>query len=186
MNEIIYIDNDPTKPVMYIGVIFFYRYNFENNKSKTKFLLLENNMTKYEDIGIDISISNNICDILRIHTNYLIDLTDEELNKLYSKQIYISQELALIKFIHAPENIINLKYEDFGTYTVLSNDNKIKRRINWIDKDYIFKVLSKFNKLSKKLHNKEIMDMFKNIEVESNINSTLKSIHKSIHKKMFN
>jgi hypothetical protein len=173
MDNIIYINNDPTKPVMYIGVIFFCCKN-----NKMKFLLLENIMTKYEDIGLDISISNNICDILRIQTNYLIDLELEDINKLYSKDIYISQELTLIKFIRAPENIIELKSEDFGAYTVLTNDKKNKRHINWIDKDYILKVLSKFNKLSKKLNNKEVMDTFRNIEIETNINNTLKSIHK--------
>ncbi len=177
MNEITYMNNDPTKPIIYIGVIFFCSKN-----NKIKFLLLENNMAKYEDIGLDIRISNNICDILRIQTNYLVDLELEDISSLYSKDIYISQELTLIKFIHAPQNIIDLKDEDFGTYTVISNDEKIKRRINWIDKDYILKVLSKFNKLSKKLNKKEIMDTFRNIEVESNINNVLKTIHK----KMFN
>ena len=173
MNEITYINNDPTKPVKYIGIIFFCCKN-----NKIKFLLLENIMTKYEDIGLDISITNNICDILRIQTNYLIDLELDDLSKLYSKDIYISQELTLIKFIRAPENIIELKSEDFGTYTVISNDKKIKTHINWIEKDYILKVLSKFNKLSKKLNHREIIDTFRNIEVESNINNVLKTIHK--------
>jgi hypothetical protein len=141
MDEITYINNDPTKPIIYMGVIFFC---YKNNK--IRFLLMENDFTKYEDIGFDIRISNNICDILRIHTNYLIDLQMEDISKLYSKDIYLSQELSLIKFIHAPQNIIDLKDEDFGTYTVISNDKKIKRNINWIDKDYILKVLSKFNK----------------------------------------
>jgi hypothetical protein len=175
MDEITYINNDPTKPIIYMGVIFFC---YKNNK--IRFLLMENDFTKYEDIGFDIRISNNICDILRIHTNYLIDLQMEDISKLYSKDIYLSQELSLIKFIHAPQNIIDLKDEDFGTYTVLTNDKKIKRHINWIDKDYILKVLSKFNKLSKKLNKKEIMDTFRNIEVESNINNVLKTIHKKI------
>ncbi len=175
MNEITYMNNDPTKPIIYIGVIFFC---YKNNK--IRFLLMENDLTKYEDIGLDIRISNNICDILRIHTNYLIDLELEDISKLYSKDIYVSQELSLIKFIHAPQNIIDLKAEDFGTYTVLTNDKKIKRHINWIDKDYILKVLSKFNKLSKKLNKKEIMDTFRNIEIESNINNVLKTIHKKI------
>ena len=126
MNEIIYIDNDPTKPVMYIGIIFFYRSNILN-KSKTKFLLLENMMTKYEDVGLDISISNNICDILRIHTNYLIDLTDEELNQLYSKDIYISQELALIKFICAPQNIVDLNSDDFMIESIVYKVEPLKK-----------------------------------------------------------
>jgi hypothetical protein len=175
MNEITYFNNDPTKPIIYIGIIFFCC-----KLNKIKFLLLENNMTKFEDIGLDINVCNNLCDILRIQTNYLIDLELNDFNKLYSKDVYISQELTLIKFISAPQNIIDLKYDDFGTYTVLTNNKKIKRHINWIDKDYILKVLSKFNKLSKKLNNKEILDTFRNIEVESNINNTLKSIHKKI------
>ena len=173
MNEITYMNNDPTKPIIYIGVIFFCCKN-----NKMRFLLMENDMTKYEDIGMDIHKSNNICDILRIHTNYLIDLELEDINKLYSKDVYISQELTLIKFIHAPQNIIDIKNEDFGTHTVLSNDKKIKRHINWIDRDYILKVLSKYNKLTKKLNNKEIIDCFRNIETDTNINDILKTIHK--------
>jgi hypothetical protein len=175
MDEITYMNNDPTKPIIYMGVIFFCCKN-----NKMRFLLMENDMTKYEDIGLDIRISNNICDILRIHTNYLIDLKQEDINNLYSKDVYISQELTLIKFIHAPQNIIDLKSDDFGTYTVLSNDKKIKRHINWIERDYILKVLSKFNKLSKKLNHKEIIECFRNIEVETNINNVLKTIHKKI------
>ena len=58
--------------------------------------------------------------------------------------------MALIKFISSPDIITNLKSEDFGLYTFVSNDEKIKRTIKWVEKEYLFRVLNRFNKLSKK------------------------------------
>lgn len=154
----IYLDNDPTKPLIYIGIIF---YTFCMKLNKMKYLLIENNNSKYEDIGIKIDEfdynhnDNNhnkiIINALQFHTNFLIDLTEEEFDKLnqFSKQIYIPSEMSLIKFVKANENISNLKSQDFGSYTVKSNDEKIRRYIKWIDKTYLFRFLYRFKKMSK-------------------------------------
>ena len=58
MNNLLYIDNNPTKPILYVGVIFF---SYNNDDKKTQFLLMENNLAKYGDIGISIEnyIENN-------------------------------------------------------------------------------------------------------------------------------
>lgn len=185
----IYLDNDPTKPLIYIGIIF---YTFCMKLNKMKYLLIENNNSKYEDIGIKIDEfdynhnDNNhnkiIINALQFHTNFLIDLTEEEFDKLnqFSKQIYIPSEMSLIKFVKANENISNLKSQDFGSYTVKSNDEKIRRYIKWIDKTYLFRFLYRFKKMSKKLNNKEIIDAFKSIESENNLNKVLSNIHKKI------
>ena len=194
----IYLDNDPTKPLIYIGIIF---YTFCMKLNKMKYLLIENNNSKYEDIGIKIdqfdhfdyndndndnNDNNNhnkiIINALQFHTNFLINLMEEELDKLnqFSKQIYIPSEMSLIKFVKANENISNLKSEDFGSYTVKSNDEKIRRYIKWIDKTYLFRFLFRFKKMSKKLNNKEIIDSFKSIESENHLNLVLFNIHKKI------
>ncbi len=195
MNNLLYIDNDPTKPVIYVGVIFF---TYNTSDDKTHFLLLENSLTKYTDIGIDIDIdiefesasdietdfnkiiNCNVIKALQFHTNFLIDLTEEDINSLESRQIYIPSEMSLIKFIKAPSNIQNLKSYDFGSYTVKSNDEKIKRNIKWIDKTYLFRFLIRFNKISKKLNNKEILDSFTTINSENNLNKVLNNIYKKI------
>ena len=185
----IYLDNDPTKPLIYIGIIF---YTFCMKLNKMKYLLIENNNSKYEDIGIKLDeinqfdLNKNIINALQFHTNYLIDLIDligeEEIEKLNyeSKQVYIPSEMSLIRFIKAPEDITKLKSEDFGSYTVKSNDEKIRRYIKWIDKTYLFRFLYRFKKMSKKLNNKEIIDAFKSIESENNLNLVLSNIHKKI------
>ena len=125
----IYLDNDPTKPLIYIGIIF---YTFCMKLNKMKYLLIENNNSKYEDIGIKLDeinqfdLNKTIISALQFHTNYLIDLidlidlTEEEMEKLNSesKQVYIPSEMSLIKFVKAPEDITKLKSEDFGSYTV--------------------------------------------------------------------
>ncbi len=193
MNNLLYIDNDPTKPVIYVGVIFF---TYNTSDDKTHFLLLENSLTKYTDIGIDIEFQNNterevetdfnkiinynVIKALQFHTNFLIDLTEEDINSLESRQIYIPSEMSLIKFIKAPSNIQNLKSYDFGSYTVKSNDEKIKRNIKWVDKTYLFRFLIRFNKISKKLNNKEILDSFTSINSENNLNKVLNNIYKKI------
>ena len=196
MNKLIYIDNNPIKPVIYIGVIFF---SFNKNDKKIRFLLKENNICKYEDIGLNIdsindslndsindSINDAIINSLQFHTNYLIDFdrTDlEKLNNIYSKDIYIPSEMALIKFISSPDIITNLKSEDFGLYTFVSNDEKIKRTIKWVEKEYLFRVLNRFNKLSKKINNKEVLDTIRLVESEIKMNNILKSIKNVILKK---
>jgi hypothetical protein len=200
MNNIVYIDNDPTKPVIYIGVILFF-----SQDKKIKYLLLENNLSKYEDIGLgfgdfDLNInddfnssenlSNNnnnnnyinqiIKKSLSYHTNYLIDMNIFDLEKSYSKQVYIPSEMSIIKFISVPDEFKFLKSEDFGLYTVKSNDVKIKRRIKWIERSYLLRTLSRFNKLSKKLNTKEMLDAFKSVESENTLNNVLKTIRKKI------
>jgi hypothetical protein len=195
MNSIIYVDNDPTKPVIYIGCVLF----FSKNK-KIKYLLLENSSTKYEDMGIGLdiddinfesesddenNINKNLIDTtiikaIKLHTNYLIDITPEYIEKAYTKQVYIPSEMAVIKFISVNEDIYNLKSEEFGTYTVKSNDVKIKRYIKWIEKSYFFRTLHRFNKISKKLNNKEVLDAFRAVETENSLQTVLKSIRKKI------
>jgi hypothetical protein len=180
MENLLYIDNDPTKPVIYIGIIFYAYFQKDNC---IKFLLMENSFAKYEDIGIIIdnnNIDNNIIRAIQFHTNFLIDLS-EDLNTIKSPQdIYISSEMSLIRFVKAPNEFINFKTTDFGSYTVKSNDEKIKRYIKWIDYNYLFKFLYKFNKMSKKLVDKHIIDKFKSINSEHNLNLILSDIHKKI------
>ena len=184
----LYLNNDPTKPLIYIGIVF---YTFCMKLNKMKYLLLENNNSKYEDIGIKIDEFYNdnnynkiIIEALHLHTNYLIDLTDEQLERLSengnSIQVYISSEMSLIRFVKANDDIINLKSDDFGSYTVKSNDEKIRRHIKWVDKTYLFRFLYRFKKMSKKLNNKEIIDSFKSIESENHLNLVLFNIHKKI------
>lgn len=199
MNNIVYIDNDPTKPVIYIGVILFF-----SQDKKIKYLLLENNLSKYEDIGLSfgdfdltmnddfnssesLNINNNnnyinqiIIKSLRYHTNFLIDINLIDLEKTYMKQVYIPSEMSIIKFIAIPDEFKSLKSEDFGIYTVKSNDVKIKRHIKWIEKSYLLRTLSRFNKLSKKLNTKEMLDAFKSVESENTLNNVLKTIRKKI------
>jgi hypothetical protein len=209
MNSIIYVDNDPTKPVIYIGCILFFCQD-----KKIKFLLLENSSAKFDDIGIGLDIedinydsesdneninnnlNNNLIDTiiikaLRLHTNYLLDITPEYIEKSYTKQVYIPSEMALIKFISVSEDtiidfqninlkIIDLKSEDFGMYTVKSNEDKIKRYIKWIEKSYFFRTLHRFNKISKKLNNKEVLDAMRTVESENKLKRVLKSIRKKI------
>jgi hypothetical protein len=183
----IYLDNDPTKPFIYIGIIF---YTFCVKLNKMKYLLIENNNSKYEDFGIKLdqmnldqmNLNTLIMNALQFHTNYLIDLTEEEMEIFNSdsKQVYIPSEMSLIKFIKASKDITNLKSEDFGSYTVKSNTEKIRRHIKWIDKTYLFRFLYRFKKMSKKLNNKEIIDVFKSIESENNLNLILFNIQKKI------
>ena len=190
MNNLLYIDNDPTKPIIYVGVIFFSSIN-----NKTHFLLMENNLAKYGDIGINIEnkvqtyintqdtqdfINNNIIKALQLHTNFLIDITCDEINLLESRKVYIPSEMALIKFIKAPELISKLKSFDFGSFTVKTNDEKIRRNIKWIDKTYLFRFLFKFKKTSKKINSKEILDTFRTIDSENNLNLVLNNIYKKI------
>ena len=197
MNNLLYIDNNPTKPIIYIGVIFF----SYNNDKKTHFLLMENNLAKYGDIGINLEkeldekeldekytkdidfINNNIIKALQLHTNYLIDLTIDEVVLLESRNVYIPTDMALIKFIKAPEIISKFNSIDFGSFTVKTNDEKIKRNIKWIDKTYLFRFLIKFKKISKRLNNKEILDTIRVIDSENNLNQILNNIHKKITKK---
>jgi len=196
MNSIIYVDNDPTKPVIYIGSILFFCQD-----NKIRFLLLENSSAKFEDIGIGLdnednnynsesdnedNINKNIIDTiiikaLRLHTNYLIDITVEYIEKAYTKQIYIPSEMALIKFISITDDAItNLKSEDFGMYTVKTNEDKIKRYIKWVEKSYFFRTLYRFNKISKKINNKEILDGMRSVESENKLKKVLKSIRNKI------
>jgi hypothetical protein len=198
MNNIVYIDNDPTKPVIYIGVILFF-----SQDKKIKYLLLENNLSKYEDLGLgfgdfDLNINDDfnssenlnnnnnnyinqiIIKSLRYHTNYLIDTKLIDLEKSYSKQVYIPSEMSIIKFISVPDEFKFLKSEDFGIYTVKSNDIKIKRHIKWIERSYLLRTLSRFNKLSKRLNTKEMLDAFKSVESENSLNNVLKTIRKNI------
>jgi hypothetical protein len=231
MNSIIYVDNDPTKPVIYIGSILFFCQD-----NKIRFLLLENSSAKFEDIGIGLdtvecqslsplwcdnlaitlaksiklkvplssaldvteynnynsesdnedNINRNIIDTiiikaLRLHTNYLIDITVEYIEKAYTKQIYIPSEMALIKFISITDDAItNLKSEDFGMYTVKTNEDKIKRYIKWVEKSYFFRTLYRFNKISKKINNKEILDGMRSVESENKLKKVLKSIRNKI------
>jgi hypothetical protein len=197
MNNLLYIDKDPTKPLMYIGVIFF-SYNTDK---KTHFLLMENNLAKYSDIGINIEnyidesqndnnididtdtndiINKYIINALKFHSNYLIDITVDEIGLLESRKIYIPSEMALIKFIKAPEIISKLKPNDFGSFTVKTNEEKIRRNIKWIDKTYLFRFLFRFKKISKRLNNKEILDTFRIIDSENNLNQVLNNIYKKI------
>jgi hypothetical protein len=201
----IYLDNDPTKPVIYIGIIF---YTFCVKINRIKYLLIENNNSKYEDIGINLGESDNInetninetninetninetninetiASAIKFHTNYLIDLTEKEIERIVnlkdSKQVYIPYDMSLIKFVKAPPEISNLKSKDFGIYTVKSNDEKIRRYIKWIDKTYLFRFLYRSKKISKKLNNKEVIDTFKSINSENNLNLVLSNIHKKI------
>ena len=196
MNSIIYVDNDPTKPVIYIGSILFFCQD-----NKIRFLLLENLSAKFEDIGIGLdnednnytsesdnedNINKNIIDTiiikaLRLHTNYLIDITVEYIEKTYTKQVYIPSEMALIKFISITDDAItNLKSEDFGMYTVKNNEDKTKRYIKWIEKSYFFRTLHRFNKISKKLNNKEVLDGIRSVESENKLKKVLKSIRNKI------
>ena len=124
------------------GALFYKR---ENNKLK---LLIVENKGKYEDIGIQIDDTNNICHLLGLaieeSTNGKIKNKDiiERLEK--ASYIYIARFKYIIYFIEATDNEKQLKKEDFNksigwiTRENLCCSSAIKYKINYRLKTKLF------------------------------------------------
>lgn len=135
--KIIYLEEDPVKPVVAAGVIF-YRYD-----GKDMQLMLINSRNKLEDIGgkidqIDESIEEAAAREVEEETNKIIKASDiiDRLNEARSSQkIYVKNSKYLIYIVKANDSERKLTIDDFGDY---EEHDKIKRTIQWISRDTVF------------------------------------------------
>lgn len=177
----IYIDNDPIKPVLYVGVVF---YKYENGK--INLLFIENENLKIDIIKdkIDLDMNTSIQKLLQYHTNFLIDLSHNEIDNLLKTNTtystYISSELTVIYFMQALPEICILTHEDFGTYTIVSNDKKYRRSIKWIDDQLLFKFIYRYKKASKTLNYVQVKNEINCLIKKYKLNEKIMIIHKQI------
>jgi hypothetical protein len=164
-----YYKNDPIKPIMFLGILL---YKFVDNK--LYILLYQSRDSKYDLIyhtnknkNNDIHIDEIIIDRVYNATNYLILLENNLHN--FNDEFYNETTFTLIKFIKLPVNYFELKSTDFNSYEIITDDEKIKRELKWTELKY-------FNKVAKKLKNKDITKNLNKIYKNYTLSLTLNKI----------
>ena len=156
-----YYKNDPLKPIMFIGILL---YKFVDNR--LYILLYQSIDSKYDliyytnknnELPLDEIISERVYNA----TNYLILLENNLHN--FNDELYNETTFTLIKFIKLSDNYLYLRSIDFNSYEIITDDEKIKRKLKWVELKY-------FNKVAKKLNNKDIT---------KNITKNLNKIYKN-------
>jgi len=174
-----YYKDDPLKPIIFIGIIL---YKFENNKFYI--MLCENLESKYDLIYETINDSLDSLDLNEIIvnrvynvTNYLIHLEEiKEENREILNEFYDDVTFGLIRFIKLPDKYTRIKSNDFNLYEIVTDDNKIKRKLAWIDLKYFNNFTLKNNKITQRLKNKNINKNLNKIYKNYNLYSILNKI----------
>jgi hypothetical protein len=87
----------------------------------------------------------------------------------FNDEFYNETTFTLIKFIKLPVNYFELKSTDFNSYEIITDDEKIKRELKWTELKY-------FNKVAKKLKNKDITKNLNKIYKNYTLSLTLNKI----------
>lgn len=170
-----YYKNDPLKPIINNGIIL---YKFLNNK--LCILLCKYNDGKYDLLSHTNEI--NIIDRVYNATNYLILLEISNINDNLNDDLYDDSTFTLIKFVKLPEKYLNLNSQDFNTYEIITDENKIKRELKWIELKYFINFIIKNNKITAKLRNKDITKNLNLINKKISLDLTLSKLKQMISK----
>lgn len=165
-----YHNNNPIKPIINIGVIL---YKFINNKLHILLCKIDDKYDLIYYTNNSIANSASVCDrvIERIYnaTNYLILLDINDIKKNTTFESYDELSLTIIKFIQIPNNYLYLESFYFNCYEIITDDEKIKRELKWIEFEYFNNRIIFNNKVQTRLKNKDVTKILHSIYKNHNL-----------------